>query len=238
MAARTTRRLGSRDEPCYENDRSLSSRGPPLSLSVLPGPETEAPSNLEARRRQILEAARRCFSRWGFHGASMGQICAEAQMSPGALYRYFPSKDAIIEAIANDERVAAGACMAGLDSEGTLSQRVVRTCIEYLEASRDPETGGLMVEICSESLRNTAVGQRFAEIEGTVRRAIRAALDAGVASGEVHPAVDLDKVVTVMFGLGDGLVMRLQMDRTVRPADLEPYLLRIMDVLLREPLRP
>ncbi len=51
----------------------------------------------DQRRVQILDAARACFASAGFHGASMHQICAEARMSPGALYRYFPSKDAIIE---------------------------------------------------------------------------------------------------------------------------------------------
>ena len=34
----------------------------------------------------------------------MQEICAEAGMSPGALYRYFPSKVAIIAAIAEAER--------------------------------------------------------------------------------------------------------------------------------------
>ncbi|WP_062012892.1 TetR/AcrR family transcriptional regulator [Aureimonas sp. AU4] len=207
-------------------------------MSSLPvTPEADAPHGTESKRQQILNAARVCFSRWGFHGASMGQICAEARMSPGALYRYFPSKDAIIEAIANDERVGAQACMAELEGEGPLADRIVRTCISYLEAACDPETGGLMVEICSESLRNTAVGQRFAEIEATVRRAIRTALEAGIEAGEVDRAIDLDKVVTILFGIGDGLLMRLQMDRHVRPAELQPYLLRIMNVLLKEPAR-
>lgn len=52
------------------------------------------------RREEILAAAKRCFSRSGFHGTSMQEICAEARMSPGSLYRYFPSKEAIIAGIA------------------------------------------------------------------------------------------------------------------------------------------
>ena len=46
-----------------------------------------------------MKAAKVCFVRSGFQGTSMQQICAEAGMSPGALYRYFPSKEAIIKAI-------------------------------------------------------------------------------------------------------------------------------------------
>ena len=55
-------------------------------------------------RQRIIDAAIACFERDGFHGASMQEICAEAGMSPGALYRYFPSKVAIIAAIAEAER--------------------------------------------------------------------------------------------------------------------------------------
>ena len=51
------------------------------------------------RRLEILDAAQRCFARSGFHGASMQEICAEADMSPGNLYRYFPSKEALIAGI-------------------------------------------------------------------------------------------------------------------------------------------
>src|SRR3954454_5040443 len=57
------------------------------------------------RRAGILEAAERCFSRSGFHKASMQDICAEAGMSAGNLYRYFRSKETIIAAIAEAERV-------------------------------------------------------------------------------------------------------------------------------------
>jgi AcrR family transcriptional regulator len=57
---------------------------------------TEA--HVEARREQILEAAAACFSRKGFHQTTMQDICEAAQLSPGAVYTYFPSKESIITA--------------------------------------------------------------------------------------------------------------------------------------------
>lgn len=58
-------------------------------------------SKLEIRQKQrqdeIINAARQCFRASGFHGASMSQIAAEARLSVGQIYRYFASKDAIIE---------------------------------------------------------------------------------------------------------------------------------------------
>ena len=49
--------------------------------------------HLEARRLSIVEAACRVFSTRGIRSATMAEVAAEAGISPGAIYRYFPSKD-------------------------------------------------------------------------------------------------------------------------------------------------
>jgi len=58
---------------------------------------TEA--HLEARRQQIVDAAWACFARKGYHQTTMQDICQESDLSPGAIYRYFVSKEAILKAI-------------------------------------------------------------------------------------------------------------------------------------------
>jgi AcrR family transcriptional regulator len=58
--------------------------------------------HLEARRRQILDAALVCFSRDGFHRTPMQAIFQESGLSPGAVYRYFKGKDDIVAAIASE----------------------------------------------------------------------------------------------------------------------------------------
>ncbi|MCB8836988.1 TetR/AcrR family transcriptional regulator [Aurantimonas sp. VKM B-3413] len=201
------------------------------SAPQTPPAERVQPSAHEERQAHILMAARSCFARAGFHGASMQQICAEAKMSPGALYRYFPSKDSIIEAIAEEERVQAAECMAALSSHGPLVDRITQVGVDYLRQIRDDESGGLMVEICSESLRNTSVGQRFKDIEMEVRGAMLSALRRGQEMGEVDPAIDLEVVLTVLFAVGDGLVMRLQFEPT-DPETIRPYLRRVVAGLL------
>jgi AcrR family transcriptional regulator len=50
------------------------------------------------RREGILEAALSCFGQKGFHQTTMRDICEAAGVSPGAVYRYFKSKDEFIEA--------------------------------------------------------------------------------------------------------------------------------------------
>lgn len=54
-----------------------------------------------ARRANILDAARYCFAVHGIH-VSVDEICARAGISKGAFYGYFESKDAAIQALAED----------------------------------------------------------------------------------------------------------------------------------------
>ena len=49
----------------------------------------------EQRRQDILKAAQKLFWEKGFSGTTMPQVAAEAELAPGTLYLYFPSKDAL-----------------------------------------------------------------------------------------------------------------------------------------------
>src|SRR5882757_11308089 len=59
----------------------------------------------EERRRHILTSAWGCFSRNGFHVTSMDDIIAATGMSSSAVYRYFRSKDQLIDAAADEALV-------------------------------------------------------------------------------------------------------------------------------------
>lgn len=50
-------------------------------------------------RTALLDAALRAFARSGYEGASVRDIAAEAQVAPGLLYHYFPSKEAVLLAL-------------------------------------------------------------------------------------------------------------------------------------------
>jgi TetR/AcrR family transcriptional repressor of uid operon len=204
-------------------------------MSRLAAADTDDESPKDVRRAQILDAARECFARAGFHGASMHQVCAEAKMSPGALYRYFPSKEAIIEAIAEEERLKAAAVMAVLSEPGAVVDRLMRSAEAYFALMRRPGGAELMLEICSESMRNTTVGHRFHSIETDARATFRTVIEQAQKAGEIDPEVDVDAAVTVLFAIGDGLAMRMSMDRDVYQPGLMPTLRRVLEGMLRPP---
>lgn len=53
----------------------------------------------QARRREILAAATRVFARRGCAQATMQDVATEAGLSVGAIYRYFPGKDDLVQAV-------------------------------------------------------------------------------------------------------------------------------------------
>jgi AcrR family transcriptional regulator len=57
-----------------------------------------------AKRKQIIEGARRVFFGHGFEAASMGEIARAAKVSKGTLYVYFDSKEALFSAIIEESK--------------------------------------------------------------------------------------------------------------------------------------
>jgi len=60
----------------------------------------------EARREQVLEAARACLEEHGLEAVSMEMIIARSGLSTGAVYGYFKGKDQIINAVIRDGTAA------------------------------------------------------------------------------------------------------------------------------------
>lgn len=69
------------------------------------------------KREAILAAALRLIARLGLHAAPMSAVAREAGVAAGTLYLYFPSKEAMINALYLDVLVARDRSMAA-DAEG------------------------------------------------------------------------------------------------------------------------
>jgi AcrR family transcriptional regulator len=54
------------------------------------------------RRNHVLISAWKCFTRQGFHATSMDDVISETGMSSSSVYRYFRSKDELIDAAAEE----------------------------------------------------------------------------------------------------------------------------------------
>ncbi len=194
------------------------------------------PDNLPTRspRERVIEAAIACFARAGFHGASMQEICAEAGMSPGALYRYFPSKVAIIKAIAEAERIQHAAFFERMAAAEDPVEALAGMGVDMLESMLSNPVAVLATETMAEALRNPEIASLFDVNIREARAAIVAAMRRGQASGLVDPALDVETACQLIMAMGDGLCAHQALDPTLTAARFRP----VLQTLLRRFLRP
>src|SRR5580704_6825373 len=186
---------------------------------------------LDKRRGEILDAAIVCFSREGFHRTTMADIVAESEMSPGAIYNYFDSKEEIIEAIAEGRREVELALIA----EATQADTVV----EALRRLRDAFFGDLKTP--KERLRRRLSIQLWAEAQRNPRilRLVRGSFEGplGMLSeiiseaqrrGEISGKVDAEATARFLIAAFYGLVLQVEWDGEM---SLEPQI-QLLDVFL------
>jgi len=178
---------------------------PPPAAAADPAGDRRA-----GQRRRILDAAIACFAREGFHGTSMQKICAEAGMSPGALYRYFRSKEELIGAIVADERSGRKQMMDQVATAPSLLTALTGCMSELLERPRLPSVK-LGPEIMAEAIRNTALRDAIEPVEEEGRAHLRQAVAGAMTSGEIDPALDLDDVLILLQAIADGLLLHHQL---------------------------
>jgi AcrR family transcriptional regulator len=178
----------------------------------------------EDRRAEILEAARRCVARSGFHQTSMHDICAEAGMSPGNLYRYFPSKEAIIAAIAERDRAEVGEQLGAAQLTDDFFGTFAALSRHHL-VDRSADDVGLCTEMVAESRRNPAIGKIMLDFDKDVHARLIGMLQAAAQRGDIRSDTDFDAVVTMIMVMADGIWWR----RAVDPSfDTEAALTRFL----------
>jgi AcrR family transcriptional regulator len=175
----------------------------------------------EQRRQQILDAARRRFARNGFHQTSIQDILTEGNLSAGALYRYFRSKEEIIAAIAEDALRQVTAPIGQLTKRQPLPP--LDAAIEQLLTNaedfgfRPDGFAYIGPQVWAEALRNPQlrelVQDRFAE----VRNALAGVVRAEQAAGRIPADADADGVAGFLFGSLLGYVIQRVLAGTVDP---------------------
>jgi TetR/AcrR family transcriptional regulator, transcriptional repressor of aconitase len=145
----------------------------------------------DERRAHILAAARRCFVRDGFHQTSMQDLVREAGMSSGAVYRYFPGKDAMIVAIAEENLDQIVAIVQESVAHGGDLGAALAAALEFA-SSRHTDDGfaAIALVVWSEALRNPALATRLRESFDAAGEALAETARAS-SPGGAEPAPDV-----------------------------------------------
>jgi AcrR family transcriptional regulator len=117
-----------------------------------------------AKRRQILEGARKVFLARGFDGASMGEIAKVAGVSKGTLYVYFDSKESLFEALTTEEKQGLAEVLFKLDAEDPDVRGVLRKLgLSYLRRMGKPEHISSIRMVMGAAEKFPRLGQAFYE---------------------------------------------------------------------------
>ena len=117
------------------------------------------------RRANILDAARHCFAAQGIH-VSVDEICEKAGISKGAFYVYFDSKDAAIQALAEDHSRVVHE-FAAVDSLDELARKIVE-----LTTARSTTSSRLELETWTHALKMPALRSALWRNIDEMRRSI------------------------------------------------------------------
>jgi len=110
------------------------------------------------RRTQILEAAKRCFRKAGFHATTIAEIAKAARVSVGLIYRFFPSKESLIQGIVHEDLNRLIEVLNDVLDQHP--DEMLATAIGskgFLNILFDKERATLMLEIAAESSRNKKI---------------------------------------------------------------------------------
>ena len=189
------------------------------------------PETQQARREHILDAAEVCFARAGFHRTTMQDICREAAISPGALYVYFDSKEALIAGISERDRQEFAERLEALAGVPDFMQALRALGAQYFleNASKDHR---MSIDIGLEATRNPRVGEIFHRFDRYIVDSFETLFKELKQAGRIAPALDIPTTVKAFMVVADGMFWRRAVDRDFDAERMLPAALMLIEALL------
>ncbi|MFC4768677.1 TetR/AcrR family transcriptional regulator [Effusibacillus consociatus] len=183
-------------------------------------------------RTRILAAAERVFARYGFSGATLDQVAADAGLTKGAVYWHFKSKSdlylALLEERIEHQLASLPEVIWNLSGATSAEPALASLLKSQIDCCKDPDQPRLFWEFVVKS-REPEVQERLCSIYRVlyqrVRELIRELQEAGLLAGDQDPYV-LSVYLSAVF---DGLAVACMIDpELVDLNTLAPELARIM----------
>ncbi|WP_343081616.1 helix-turn-helix domain-containing protein [Ostreiculturibacter nitratireducens] len=200
----------------------------------------------EPKAVEILDRIKTVFAAKGFDGASMQDLARAAGMSAGNFYRYFSSKDAIIEAIVERELALIEDEFSRIMKSANPRAALIDSIRIRVESARESD-GPLWAEIEAASTRRPEIGILRARMETEIGRYLMVifARIAGISEADAaerfgaHAAL----LMLIVHGLETRTCGQSQLGTPEANAALNDLVLHTVDGLLAEvaaalPVRP
>lgn len=164
-----------------------------------------------AKAQAIIDAMRLSVARRGVVGSTFDRVAREAGVSRGLLHYYFGTKERLLAEVVRrdcDLRMALLDQQLAAASSAEDFVELLRVTLE--ELVRDtPEVITVVYELFLLSRRSEEIAAEFAEVIRRTREAVAAILARKAQEGVLVLREEPDAIAEVLFGLADGLALRM-----------------------------
>jgi AcrR family transcriptional regulator len=163
------------------------------------------------KAQRIVDAMRASVALRGVAGSTFDHVARDAGVSRGLLHYYFGSKERLLaEVVKRDTELRVAALDTQLATASSAAD-FIAMLRETLEAliREDTEFLTLSYEVFTLSRRNPEIAAEFTELVRRTRAQVAAVLTAKQAEGVLELRAEPEAVAEVIFGLGDGLALRI-----------------------------
>ena len=206
-------------------------------------PHTEPPSprarRREAKLLEILDAAMNAVSTGGFGSLSMNKLADTVDFTPGALYRYFDSKDALLSALVSrvlDEVHERIVIAVERVTDGDPIARVIALTQAYRAFSaEEPHKFGLLAMSMAEPQVLLSTPESAAPVVQTMVASLSPladALGAATAGGLLAPGDALERTLVCFASVQGTLQLRKQARMAPQILDVDRLSARAVRALL------
>lgn len=163
---------------------------------------------LEARRQEILDAARSVFIDKGCDAASMQDISKAAGVSAGNIYRYFPNKDALIVAVCEcceaDHRETFEQASADTSSPLGALVAIGEHAFEAFHHDHVRDEIMLTLESALVAARHEQFGPVVREQAARIRDGLTELVVAAQTNGEIDRSIEPQVLATLLLSVVSG----------------------------------
>lgn len=181
--------------------------------------------HMEARRQQIVDAAVACFARSGIHGTSLDDIRKEADLSRGAVYHYFKSKEDIIEALRERSKSEDAEIFGEIvdeDSDIPLWVRSMELGIKRNLGGENNTDARVALFLWAEAALNERVLRSQEDLFKPWIEKLPVLIKESQDAGDVNPDLDPKAITRVLSALAIGVSTQLAWDP--KSVDVDPLI--------------
>jgi AcrR family transcriptional regulator len=169
----------------------------------------------ERKKHEIMDVAARLFAESGFAATTTARICAEAGISAGALFHYFPTKRALFAAIVTDgtQEEAKQALAEALQKDNPVEG--LTYYVEHLAwAATLPIVPGLVIEAMLQAYRDPELTKLLDADADIEREGLIILLSRLSETGQLDPELNIEETASWLMALVGSLYLQAATDDT------------------------